>query len=107
MVTNPARKIADLAPLPRARSASQPPGPAEDAGEPEERPHPHWLVTGTLLSGAIWAVLIAIIMAAFGNWKTVGFLLGLALALIMLLWLAVRRTRPKPGDDGTPPPGQE
>lgn len=107
MVTNLARKMADLAPLPRARSASQPPSPAEDAGEPEERPHPHWLVTGSLLSGAMWAVLIAIIMAAFGNWKIVGFLLGLAVALLGLLWLAVRRSRPKPADDGTPPPDQE
>jgi hypothetical protein len=107
VVTNLARKVANLAPLPRVRSAVEPPSPAEDADEQEDRSPLHWLVTGSLISGAMWAVLIAIIMAAFGNWETASFLFGLAVALIGLLWLAVRRSAPKPSDGDTPPPDQE
>jgi hypothetical protein len=102
VVNNLGRKIAELSPLPRARS-DQPPIPDEDGDEPEQRPRVHWLVTGSLISGAMWAVLVAIVMAAFGNWKIVGFLLGLAVALIGLLSLGLRRTRPKPRRDDAPP----
>jgi hypothetical protein len=105
VVTNPAREIAELLTLPRARS-DEPPIPAGDAGEPEQRLRQHWLVTGSLISGAMWAVLIAIFMAAFGNWKIAGFLLALAVALVGLLALGVRRTRPKPPRDDTPPSDQ-
>jgi len=102
VVTNFARKTAELSPRPRAHSEEQP-IPDEDAGEPEERPRPHWFVTGSLISGAMWAVLIAVFMAAFGNWQIVGFLLGLAVALVGLLWLGWHRTRPKPRRDDAPP----
>jgi hypothetical protein len=104
VVTNLARRMAELSPLPRA-SSDQRPIP-DDAGEPEDRPRLHWLITGSLISGAMWAVLIAIFMAAFGNWKIVGFLLGLAAALLGLLSLGLYRTRPKPRRDDAPPSDQ-
>jgi hypothetical protein len=105
VVTNLVRKIAELSTLPRA-SSDEPPIPAGDANEPEQRLRRHWLVTGSLISAAMWAVLIAIVMAAFGNWKIAGFLLALAVALIGLLTLGMRRTRPRPQRDGTPPSDQ-
>jgi hypothetical protein len=104
VVNNLARKIAELS-LPRARS-DQPPISDEEGSEPERRPRLHWLVTGSLISGAMWAVLIAIIMAAFGNWKIVAFLLGLAVVLIGVLSLGLRRTSPKPRHDDAPPSDQ-
>ena len=104
MVTNPARKLSELSPLPIA-SSDQRPIPDEDGRE--DRHRLHWLVTGGLISGAMWAVLIAVFMAAFGDWKIAGFLLGLALALLGLLSLGLYRTRPKPRRDDTPPSGLE
>lgn len=101
MATNLARKLGRQSALPRARS-DQPPIP-HDADEPQERPRLHWLVTGSVISGAMWAVLIAIFMAAFGNWKIFGFLLALAAALLGLLSLGLLRTRPKPPHDDAPP----
>jgi hypothetical protein len=58
-------------------------------------PRVHWLVTGSLVSGAMWAVLIAVFAAAFGNWDVAGYLVGAAAALIGLLLLAFHRSRPK------------
>jgi membrane protein implicated in regulation of membrane protease activity len=57
----------------------------------------HWLVTGCLLSGAMWAVLIAIVTAAFGNWTAAGYLVAVAVVLLGLLWLGNRNRRPRTG----------
>jgi Flp pilus assembly protein TadB len=59
----------------------------------EGEPRVHWLVTGFLVSGAMWAVLIAVIVAVFGQWVIAGCLLGLAVLLVVLLLLAFRRTK--------------
>lgn len=52
---------------------------------------PHWLATGLLLSGALWAVLIAGITALAG-WRHAGYLLALA-AVLVGVWglLSLRR----------------
>lgn len=55
--------------------------------------HPHWLLTGALVSGAMWAVLIAVIAAALGNWAIAGYLVGAAAVLLVLVVLAFRRAR--------------
>jgi len=54
----------------------------------------------------MWAVLISMVMAAFGDWKIAGFLLILAVALTGLLALGIRRGRPKPRRDGAAPSDQ-
>ena len=63
-----------------------------DAGHDGE-PRLHWLVTGSLVSAAMWAFIIAVILAAFGKWVAAGWLLGLALVLVALLLMALRRAR--------------
>ena len=64
----------------------------DEADEVSAR-HPHWLLTGALVSGAMWAVLIAVIAAALGNWAIAGYLTGAAAILFGLLVLAFRRAR--------------
>lgn len=61
------------------------------AASGEGEPRVHWLVTGMLVSGAVWAVLIAVFVAAFGNWLAAGCLLAVAAILVLLLLLAFRR----------------
>ena len=67
---------------------------ASGVGEPRI----HWLVTGLLLSSAMWAVLIAVIFLAFGNWAVAAGLTGLALLLLLVLLLALRRARRTDGE---------
>lgn len=62
---------------------------ASDEGEPR----PHWLATGLLVGGAMWVVLIAVVVAAFGNWLLAGCLLGVAAILVLGLLLTFRRAR--------------
>jgi hypothetical protein len=64
--------------------------PAQEV-HPDEPTRPHWLATGLLLSGALWAVLIAGITALAG-WRHAGYLLALA-AVLVGMWglLSLRR----------------
>lgn len=63
------------------------------AADGEGEPRVHWLVTGLLVSGAMWAVLIAVFFAAFGNWLVAACLLAVAVVLVLLLLLAFHRVR--------------
>lgn len=84
-VLSPARKIVRLASKPQALDL-----PAEP-----ERVQIHWLVTSGLLSGAMWAVLIAVIMAIAGAGAKAGYPLIVAAGLLWLLWMCVRKARPR------------
>lgn len=85
-------------------STSEPPTPAPgsaaggDAGGDRQPDDPdrlpiHWLVPAALVSGAMWAIVIAGILAITGNWSRAGYSLAVAAASLALLWLAVRRVR--------------
>jgi hypothetical protein len=66
---------------------------------------PHWLITGGLISGAMWALLIAIVLAAFGNWTPAAYLVLAAVLILGVLWWLVRRAaapRTESGQDQTP-----
>lgn len=58
-----------------------------------ERVQLHWLVTGGLLSGAMWAVVIALVMAVAGAGTKALYPLLVAVSLLGILGMCVRRAR--------------